>query len=162
MGALSWRHQGEMSVSQKEKSETQKHQRLNRYQESTAGLNSEANCYKLGEEYYSNRDIRNSRRRKLWTCWEPATVETRGNKRTGQSQQSREWQNSGVCIGKSTLPRLRNYQGIPEIMFSLHKGAGTDSSSKANSLNLSFAGQLRKSMPLSRCQFLVCTMRRPG
>lgn len=44
------------------------------YQESTAKLNSEAQCYKMGEEYYFNRDILNPLRRKFGACWEPATI----------------------------------------------------------------------------------------
>ena len=81
MGALSWSLQGERRLYHKkrETSETQQHQRLNKYQDPTTKLNSEAHCYKQ-EEDCSNGDILNRLRRKLWTCWESATVETRSNK----------------------------------------------------------------------------------
>lgn len=56
--------------------EIQDRQRLNKYQEPAAKLNSKAHCYQLGEECFFNRDILKALRRTLWACREPGTLET--------------------------------------------------------------------------------------
>lgn len=56
--------------------EIQNYQRLNKYQEPTAKLDSKAHCYTLGEECDFHRAILNHLRRQLRACWEPVATET--------------------------------------------------------------------------------------